>query len=266
MRLEFPGRQAATLRHKSVGANHRLGEVLSEGEQKVIALADFLAEVSMRPSSAPIILDDPITSLDARRADEVAERIVNLSIDHQVIVFTHHLYFATKLLNAFEPSSRRSECSFYEVLAEDDKVGLVLGGSHPRTDTVKAFAARINKVLQDAKAASGTARSDLITTAYGHMRGWIEAFIEDQLLQGSVKRHRATSPSTRLSRVNGTAVDESVRILQPIFDRACERMWPHAHTADQLQARPTIDEAEHDWNVLKAVAEAVKDGTFPITV
>lgn len=266
VRLEFPGRQAATLRHKSVGANHRLGEVLSEGEQKVIALADFLAEVSMRPSSAPIILDDPITSLDARRADEVAERIVNLSADHQAIVFTHHLYFATKLLDAFDQSSRRSQCSFYEVLAEDNKVGLVLRGSHPRMDTVRAFTGRINEALQDARAASGTARSDLIATAYGHMRGWIEAFIEDELLQGSVKRHRANISIDALSRVNGTAVDESVRIIQPIFDRACDRMWPHAHTADQLQARPTIDEVDEDWRTLKAVADAVKEGAFPINV
>jgi hypothetical protein len=265
VRLEFPGRQAATLRHKSVGDNYRLGEVLSEGEQKVIALADFLAEVSLQPSSAPIILDDPITSLDARRVDEVAERIVNLSAEQQVIVFTHHLYFATKLIAAFEQSSSRSHCSFYEVLAEDGKVGLVARGSHPRMDTVKAIAGRVNKALQDARAASGAVRSDLIATAYGHMRAWIEAFIEDELLQGSVKRHRANISIDALSRVNGQAVDESVRILQPIFDRACERMWPHAHTADQLQARPTIEEVDADWQALKAVADAVKDGTFPIT-
>lgn len=237
--------------------------MLSEGEQKVIALAEFLAELSLRPSSAPIILDDPITSLDARRADEVAERIVNLSEHHQVIVFTHHLYFATKLLNAFEHSSRRSQCSFYEVLAEDDKVGLALGGAHPRIDTVKAFKGRINKSIQDAKATSGAARSDVIATVYGHMRGWIEAFIEDDLLQGSVKRHRANISVDALSRVNGTLVDESVTLLQPIFDRACERMWPHAHTADQLQARPTIEEVEEDWRKLMAVADAVGRGTFP---
>jgi hypothetical protein len=97
------------------------------------------------------------------------------------------------------------------------------------------------------------------------MRAWIEAFIEDELLQGSVKRHRANISIDALSRVNGQAVDESVRILQPIFDRACERMWPHAHTADQLQARPTIEEVDADWQALKAVADAVKDGTFPIT-
>ena len=264
VRLEFPGRQAATLRHKSVGDNHRLGAVLSEGEQKVIALADFLAEVSMRPSSGPIILDDPITSLDAQRVDEVAERIINLSGEHQVIVFTHHLFFATKLLAAFEQSSVRSQCSFYEVLAEDGKVGLVSRGSHPRMDTVKAYNGRIRAALQDAHAASGTARSDLIATAYGHMRGWIEAFVEDELLQAAVKRHRANISIDALSRVNGQAMDESVRILQPIFERACDRMWPHAHTADQLQARPTIDEVDADWAALQSVADAVKTGTFPI--
>jgi energy-coupling factor transporter ATP-binding protein EcfA2 len=266
VRLEFPGRQAATLRHKSVGDNYRLGEVLSEGEQKVIALSDFLAEVSLRPSSAPIILDDPITSLDARRVDEVAERIVNLSVDQQVIVFTHHLYFATKLLAAFEHSSSRSYCSFYEVLAEDGNVGLVSRGTHPRTDTVRAITGRVNKTLQDARAASGTVRSDLIATAYGHMRGWIEAFIEDELLQGSVKRHRANISIEALSRVNGQAVDESVHILQPIFERACERMWPHAHTSDQLQARPTIDDVDADWQALKAVADAVRQSMSPAGV
>jgi hypothetical protein len=131
-------------------------------------------------------------------------------------------------------------------------------------DTERAIAGRVNMALQDARAASGTARSDEIATAYGHIRGWIEAFIEDELLQGSVKRHRANISIDALGRVNGQAVDESVRILQPIFDRACERMWPHAHTADQLQARPTIEEADADWQALKAVAEAVKAGTFPI--
>jgi wobble nucleotide-excising tRNase len=265
VRLEFPGRQATTLRHKSVGDNHRLGEVLSEGEQKVIALADFLAEVSMRPSSAVIILDDPITSLDARRVDEVADRIVSLSADQQIVVFTHHLYFATKLLAAFESTAARGQCSFYEVLAEDNQVGLISRGPHPRMDNVKSITGRVNKTLQDARAASGTPRSDLIATAYGHMRGWIEAFIEDELLQGSVKRHRANISIDALSRVNGQAVDESVRVLQPVFDRACDRMWPHAHTAEQLQARPTIEDVDGDWETLRAVAEAVKTGAFPIT-
>jgi hypothetical protein len=41
-------------------------------------------------------------------------------------------------------------------------------------------------------------------------------------------------------------------------------MWPHAHTTDQLQARATVDKAVADWQALNAVAEAVKNGKFPI--
>ena len=66
--------------------------------------------------------------------------------------------------------------------------------------------------------------------------------------------------------MNGQAVDESVRVLQPIFDRACDRMWPHAHTADWLQARPTLGEVEADWQALNTAADVVKDGKFPITL
>ena len=257
VRLKFPGRQGTTRRHKTVGTEHRLGKVLSEGEQKVIALADFLAEVSLRPSSAPIIFDDPITSLDSRRTDEVANRLVKLSRHHQVIVFTHHLYFASKLFAAFEATELRQHCSYHQVLTEDDSVGLVRRGDHPRTDTIRSVRGRINKVLQDARAASGSVRDDLIATVYGHLRTWIEVFVEDHLLQGAVKRHRASISIDALIRVDGVGLDRATAALRPIYERACRRIWPHSQTYDQLQSRPTIGEVESDWEQLREIASQV---------
>ena len=253
VRLEFPGRQGATLRHKSVGTNYRLGKVLSEGEQKVIALADFLAEVSLRPSSAPIVFDDPVTSLDARRTDEVAHRLVQLSARHQVVVFTHHLHFASKLLSTFQPKELRDQCSFFEVLAEDGSVGLVLRGTHPRMDTVSAIKGRVHKTLQDARASSGSARDELVVTAYGHLRAWIETFVEDQLLQGSVKRYRANISIDALAAIDGNTLETKTGVLKAIYDRASRRIWSHSQPYDQLQSRPTIDEIESDWEMLKEV-------------
>src|SRR5206468_1440417 len=86
--LNFPGRQGQVARRKMV-AQYKPNQILSEGEQKALALADFLAEVTAVPSSAPVVFDDPITSMDYRRIHEVCERIVTLSADHQVMVFTH---------------------------------------------------------------------------------------------------------------------------------------------------------------------------------
>lgn len=254
--LEFPGRQGTTRRHKFVGADTPLGVVLSEGEQKVIALADFLAETRLRESSGPIILDDPITSLDARRNDDVANRIVALSRQHQVIVFTHHLYFASKLLAAFEGADLRSDCSFYEVLAEDGQVGLVHRGNHPRTDGVAAVRRRVNAGLQEARTQSGRDRDDAIARTYGHVRTWIEALVEDVLLEGAVKRHRANISIDALARLDTSRLDRAREALQPIYDRACRRMWPHSQTFDALQARPTVDELEADWETLRAISES----------
>jgi hypothetical protein len=79
VKLGFPGRRGQTARSKTVSADHSLTEVLSEGEQKVVAIADFLAEASFRDGSAPLVFDDPVNSLDHRRLIEIASRIVELS-------------------------------------------------------------------------------------------------------------------------------------------------------------------------------------------
>ena len=46
--LEFPGRKGQPARRKSLTPHHRLSAILSEGEKKVIALADFIAEATLR--------------------------------------------------------------------------------------------------------------------------------------------------------------------------------------------------------------------------
>jgi hypothetical protein len=148
VRLEFPGRQGQVTRHKAVAADRRPSEVLSEGEQKVIALADFLAEVGLKPA-APVVFDDPITSLDYRRMSEVVARIVELTQTRQVVVFTHNIWFTTELLAAFEKSPQ--DCAYYDVSRNDDHVGVITKGTHPRADTFKASKGRINELIQTPK-------------------------------------------------------------------------------------------------------------------
>jgi len=68
-------------------------DILSEGEQRAIAIASFLAEVNMGGGQGGIVFDDPVSSLDHRRRGYVAKRLVQEAIKRQVIVFTHDLYF-----------------------------------------------------------------------------------------------------------------------------------------------------------------------------
>ena len=68
-------------------------DVLSEGEQRIIALAAFLADVTGKVESTPFIFDDPISSLDQDFEEKTIERLVQLAENRQVIVFTHRLSF-----------------------------------------------------------------------------------------------------------------------------------------------------------------------------
>jgi hypothetical protein len=123
--LDFPGRQGRAARRKKVSQDHSLADILSEGEQKVIAIADFLAEASLRTGSAPIIFDDPVNSLDHRRVTEIAKRIASLSAEHQVIVFTHDIWFASEILA--ELSNARPSACITKSLRASGSRGLSLG-------------------------------------------------------------------------------------------------------------------------------------------
>lgn len=75
--------------------------VLSEGEQRALAIACFLADAHVSESKGAIIVDDPVTSLDHHRIRRVANRFVaEAARGRQVIIFTHNLLFYQEVLRA----------------------------------------------------------------------------------------------------------------------------------------------------------------------
>ena len=120
---------SGTLRGKRLDETRRLvkpSDVLSKGEQKALALADFLAEVTTVPAASPVVFDDPITSMDYRRIHEVADRVLALAKDHQIIVFTHNIWFAAELLAKADKTRFRS----YDIRQEGSDAGLVTAALH----------------------------------------------------------------------------------------------------------------------------------------
>lgn len=95
----------------------RKREVLSEGEQRLIALAAFLADASGSDRSIPIVFDDPISSLDQRFEEAVAARISELSEGRQVIVFTHRLSLMVLLQDAHEKRVKNGSTSRCKIIA-----------------------------------------------------------------------------------------------------------------------------------------------------
>ena len=107
-------------------SNHALAEILSEGEQKAIALAEFLTELQLDNIKAPVIFDDPVNSLDHNIIDEVARRLLKLSKERQVVIFTHSvLLFNSFLYFSRQPSFKGLASKFYNSKNEYDETGFI---------------------------------------------------------------------------------------------------------------------------------------------
>lgn len=74
-----------------------VGDVLSEGEHRCVALAAFLAELATTDSKSAIVFDDPVSSLDHGHREAIAKRLAEEGQHRQIIVFTHDIAFLFQL-------------------------------------------------------------------------------------------------------------------------------------------------------------------------
>ncbi len=78
----------------------KVGDIASEGEHRCIALAAFMAELSQASHKSALVFDDPVSSLDHKRRDAIAARLMKEAERRQVIVFTHDLAFVCDIESA----------------------------------------------------------------------------------------------------------------------------------------------------------------------
>ncbi len=252
--LDFKGRQAQTSRKKTI-STHKLSDVLSEGEQKVIALADFIAESSLRQKSSPIVLDDPVNSLDYKRLKHVVERIYGLSQTRQIIIFTHNIWFATELLERFRKTS--GACSYFDIQSEGQTRGLISPASNPRTDSFNDYKKRINEFIKQAEKAENTeVREALVKSAYDYMRGACEVIVENDLFQEVTKRYRANVMMTKLVEIKADRLPAAIKVINEVFDKCCDMMPGHSHGLETLNVRPSLDELKTEWSSLQTARAA----------
>lgn len=110
----------------------KIEKILSEGESRIISLAAFLADMSGLDKSTPFIFDDPISSLDQDFEEKVVSRLVQLSKERQVIIFTHRLSFITLIEDAIQTVKRTTstttnipQISLITLRRINDMVGLI---------------------------------------------------------------------------------------------------------------------------------------------
>ncbi|MDT2834331.1 AAA family ATPase [Vagococcus carniphilus] len=90
--IQQRGRKGTTLNRLEIKGKKPI-EILSEGEQRSIALANFLAETSLNDNNVCLVFDDPVCSLDYKRREVISKRLVEEAKEKQIVILTHDLTF-----------------------------------------------------------------------------------------------------------------------------------------------------------------------------
>lgn len=256
MKPESPGGKTQFKLTLQLPGGGKPSEVLSEGEQRAIAIASFLAEIRLGKGRGGIVFDDPVSSLDHRRRWEVAERLSVESMQRQVIVFTHDIYFLAILQQKAEAIGAPLATNYIRRTSQ----GFGVHSQDLPFDVVgtKARVGQLRQMLVDAQKAKKDGDDDRLrtvtTTAYGKLRLAWERCVEEVLLNGVVQRFGEGVSTQKLKAVLVT--DEDYKIVEAGMSKSSKFEHDAASPVGRLPI-PDPDELAADIEGLEAFRVAV---------
>lgn len=232
---------------------HSLLDILSEGEQKAIALAEFLTELQLDNIKAPVIFDDPVNSLDHNIIDDVARRLIVLSNERQVVIFTHSvLLFNSLLYFSKQPSYKGLEYKFYNSKTEYNETGFITDAEE-EINSVKSYISKINTLINNTP--KDRPEAEVAEDGYGYLRSAIELLVEFEIFQGTVKRYQKNIALTSFVKVDGSLVNTHKNNLNEIFERCCGYIKGHSNPTE-IYNDPKIAELKVDFEAFQTIRNA----------
>lgn len=233
------------------GASHGLADILSEGENRIVSIAAFLADVTGKSNQAPFIFDDPISSLDQSYEEAVVHRLIELSQDKQVIVFTHRL----SLLGLIQEYSKKVDREPEIICIRAETWGTGEPGDTPlfvkRPD--KALNSLINDRLSKAKKLLQEHGKDIYEpyakSLCSDFRILLERMIEFELMADVVGRYRRDLNTK--NKINKLALisEQDCQYFDDLMSKYSR--YEHSQPLDAPVPLPEPDELENDLNELK---------------
>jgi len=215
-------------------------DVLSEGEQKVISLADFLSETILSGINKGIIFDDPVNSLDEKRKSHIAERLIEESAVRQIVVFTHDLVFVSQLITYCQDNGKEHICHWIE--QRDGKPGYVSLENAPSYE--KEYRNQ-NIPMAHYNAAkkpecSAKDRETHIRDGFTSLRTCYEVLVINGLFKNVVQRFNERVSVDALKNVN---FDIAIRDeISAGFSDCCKYMEGHSHSDGLPYRKPDLED------------------------
>ncbi len=233
-------------------------EVLSEGEQRALALACFLADVGADKANHGLVFDDPVSSLDHLRIRRVAGRLVTEAAKgKQIVVFTHNLLFYNEMLThaaaASVPTARR-------VVTKTHANGFGLISEEAEPWTAQKVAARVEGLRLKLKAVEGVtdrdtdAYRDAAKDFYTALRETWERLVEELLLGKVVERY---SSGVQTQSLRGVIVEPEDHKTVFFAMKRVSEFSGHDQAAGKQVPPPKPDEMKVDLDAIDAYRQLV---------
>lgn len=229
--------------------------ILSEGEQKVIAIADFLSEMKLSEINKGLVFDDPVNSLDEQRKDEIAGRLVQESVSKQVIIFTHDLVFVSSLISWCQTIKIQPECHWIEMV--DRQPGMIYLNNTPSYESLYKSSGKAHEYYDKALKLEPEKREDIIKQGFAALRSSYESLVIFDLFNAVVLRFNDRVSFDRLSGVN---FDNSVRDeLLDNLAQCCRYMEGHLHSDKYTAKKPNLDSLKQEIARFDSIKKKISD-------
>lgn len=205
----------------------KLDEILSEGEQRAVAIGSFLAELALVGHKGPIVFDDPVSSLDHQRKRKIAERLAHEARDRQVVVFTHDLVFLSELQNQASAATAVARTHWLQADRTGRPGHVTLDNTPTATkDYLDTKLARAS--LKRAVSLSGEEQADVLAKAAAQLRTTLETVVQQHLFKDVISRWRENLMLTKIRQINwdNTLADE----IFDLFGELSRYMVGHSHS------------------------------------
>ena len=227
-----------------------LTDILSDGEKRIVSIAAFLADANGSDAFTPLIFDDPISSLDQNYEECLIQRLVKLSRDKQIIVFTHRL----SLLGTVNLFAKKNSINLDVVSIQIADWGTGEPAPMPLSQCKigTTLNTLLNQQIRDARVAGANGefeKSESIRKSIcSDFRILVERSIENDLLCGVVQRFQRPVHSTKL--MDLAKLNKSdCNLLDSLMTKYS--YFEHSQPTDSPVELPTVDELSADMQELK---------------
>jgi len=237
-----------------------VAKVASEGEQRCIAIASFLAEMKADSRDSAVIFDDPVNSLSHQWSARVAGRLVNESLGRQVIVFTHDIVFYKLLL---ESSEKLSQDKIGYISLERSRAHAGIVRSNPPWDAlttskrIGVLRTKLQKLRQLDLNGTETEFRDATRPFYSLLREAWERLVEEKLLNKVVNRFERGVQMQRLTRLDDIT-QEDFDLIDLAYGKCCNDFTGHDTATAVGHPYPTIDEVATDLDTLNDYLQSLQ--------